>query len=142
MTTFYYLVAAILTSQPSVGYKGFDASVVAKFTNATSCNNAARSVESLIVDTSHTSTIVNSDAKAFCVVAPSVSSGVSYTLVANYWAGRNNTERDVKQISIPGFQSNAGCVNAGEAIENNIEWYFSTAGVPNVFVNYRCLQVQ
>lgn len=142
MSTIYYLIAAILTSQPSVGYKGFDAAVVAKFTNATSCNNAASSVESLIVDTSPTSTIVNSDTNAFCVIAPSVSSGVSYTLVANYWAGRNNTARDVKQISIPGFQTNAGCVNAGEAIENNIESHFATAGVPNVFVNYRCIQTQ
>lgn len=142
MSTVYYLIAAILTSQPSVGYKGFDAAVVAKFTNATACNNAAASVESLVVDTAPTSIVVDSNTNAFCVVAPSVSSGVSYTLVANYWAGRNNTARDVKQISIPGFQTNAGCVNAGESIENNIESHFATAGVPNVFVNYRCIQTQ
>lgn len=142
MTTFYYLVAAILTSQPSVGYKGFDAQVVAKYTNATACNNAVSSVESLIVDTSPATITVDSNTKAFCVAAPSVSGGISYTLVANYWAGRNNTARNVGQISIPGFQSNAGCVSAGEAVENGIESHFATAGVPNVFVNYRCLQVQ
>ena len=142
MSTFYYLIAAIMTSQANVGYKGFDAAVVAKYTNATACANAAASVENLLVDLTPTTTVINSNTHAFCVTAPSVSSGVSYTLVSQYWDGRNNSARNVHKFSIPNFQSNAGCVAAGEMIENSIEQHYATASVPNVFVDYACVQVQ
>ncbi len=142
MSTVYYLIAAIMTSQPNVAYKGFDANVIGKYTNATACANAAHGLDGFVVDASTVSPQVNSDTHTLCVQAPSVSSGVSYTLAVQYWHGKMTSARNVDRFTIPNFQNNAACVNAGEQIENSIEQHYSIPTMQNVFVDYRCVQVQ
>ena len=142
MTTFYYLVAAILTSQPSVGFKGFDASAIGKYTTQAACQAAIPSIEGLATDALPTSTIVNSNNHAFCVAAPSVSGGVSYTMVAQTWAGGNNSARNTDRFTIAGFASFAACEAAGDVVEIGIESHYAIASVPTVFANTACVKVQ
>lgn len=142
MTTFYYLIAAILTSQPGVGFKGFDAGVIAKYTNLASCQAAIPSMETLAANATPAGINVNSNNHAFCVSAPSVAGGVSYTMTAQAWDGRGNPGKQTVRFSIPSFASAAACESAGDVIENSIENHFSTTSIPNVFVDTLCVKVQ
>lgn len=143
MTTFYYLIAAILTSQPGVSFKGFDANVIAKYTNLAMCQAAVPAVEALAVNaTSAGINNVNSNNHAFCVAAPSVASGPSYTMVSQAWDGRSNPGKQIVRFTVPSFISLAACEGAGDVVENEIESHFSTTSIPNVFVDTACIKVQ